>query len=172
MNGAVCVQVQHVVSGRLSIGKYCTARGELWINGRLVPIKNYWAVMQLDKAGIRAFRREHLLFATLADTSGRVVARTHAFADLERRLAFPKAKLVMRVEDGAIVITTDKFARAVALEGDAQGDAFGWFFEDNYFDLLPGEIKTVRILGRYRQGRITARPWYSPHAATIDWRRS
>ena len=52
MNGAVCVQVQHVVSGRLSIGKYCTARGELWINGRLVPIKNYWAVMQLDKAGM------------------------------------------------------------------------------------------------------------------------
>ena len=51
MNGAICVQVQHVVSGRLSIGEYCTARAELWINGRLVPIKNYWAVMQLDKAG-------------------------------------------------------------------------------------------------------------------------
>ena len=52
MTGTVWVQVQHVVSGRLSIGEYCTARAELWINGRLVPIKNYWAVMQLDKAGM------------------------------------------------------------------------------------------------------------------------
>jgi hypothetical protein len=61
---------------------------------------------------------------------------------------------------------------AVTLEGDAGGDTFGWFFEDNYFDLLPGEIKKVRILGRHRQGRVSARPWYSLRAATIDWQRS
>ena len=51
MTGTVWVQVQHVVSGRLSIGEYCAARRELWINDPLDPIKNYWAVMQLDKAG-------------------------------------------------------------------------------------------------------------------------
>ena len=37
-------------------------------------------------------------------------------------------------------------------EGAANGDACGWFFEDNYFDLLPGETKTVRILGHSRRG--------------------
>ena len=68
-------------------------------------------------------------------------------------------------------MTTDKFARCVTLSGDAQGDAFGWFFEDNYFDLLPGESKVVRILGHHAEGRITAKPWYSPHATTVEWKR-
>jgi len=53
-------------------------------------------------------------------------------------------------------IFPDRFARSVVLEGDADGDAFGWFFEDNWFDLLPGETKVVRVLGRHKQGRITA----------------
>jgi hypothetical protein len=86
-------------------------------------------------------------------------------------VTFPAAKLDVKVKDGALEITTDKFARTVTLEGDADGDAFGWFFEDNYFDLLPGEVKTVRILGHHAKGRITAKPWYSPNATTIDWRR-
>ena len=60
----------------------------------------------------------------------------------------------------------------MTLEGDANGDPFGWFFEDNYFDLLPGEVKTVRILGQPPRGRITARAWYSPHATTVDWSRA
>jgi hypothetical protein len=75
------------------------------------------------------------------------------------------------VKDGALSITTDKFARTVTLEGDADGDPSGWFFEDNYFDLMPGEVKTVRILGSHAQGRITARPWYSPHSESVAWRR-
>ena len=70
-----------------------------------------------------------------------------------------------------MAITTDRFARSVVLEGDAEGDAFGWFFEDNWFDLLPGERKVVRILGEHQRGRITARAWYSPHETTIDWVR-
>jgi hypothetical protein len=55
------------------------------------------------------------------------------------------------------------------LTGDADGDASGWFFEDNYFDLLPGETKVVRILGQHAEGRITAKPWYSPHATQVEW---
>jgi beta-mannosidase len=101
-----------------------------------------------------------------------VLARANALADLERRLTFPDAKLEVKVEDGALVITTDKFARAVHLEGDAGGDPFGWFFEDNYFDLFPGEKKVVRILGDPRSGRITAKPWYSPHSSSVEWQRS
>jgi len=128
-------------------------------------------VVQLDKAGIRAFRKEHILFATLTDQSGTVLARANAFADIERRLTFPDAKLTVQVKAGALVISTDKFARAITLEGDAGGDAFGWFFEDNYFDLLPGETKTIRILGDHTKGRINAKAWYSPHTTSLDWQR-
>ena len=46
------------------------------------------------------------------DKSGTVLARANAFADIERRLAFPDAKLDVKVENGVLVITTDKFARA------------------------------------------------------------
>jgi hypothetical protein len=71
---------------------------------------------------------------------------------------------------GALAITTDKFARCVTLEGDAGGDPFGWFFEDNYFDLMPGETKIVRVLGRHSKGRITAKAWYSSETTTVDWK--
>ena len=127
-------------------------------------------VVRLDQAGIRAFRREHILFAALSDKAGRVIARTSALADIERRLAFPNAKLDVKAEGGSLVITTDKFARSVTLEGDAGGDPFGWFFEDNYFDLVPGETKTVRVLGRHAKGRITSKAWYSSETTTVDWK--
>ncbi len=135
-----------------------------------VPPGQSQVVVPLHEAGIRAFRKEHILFATLTDKSGQVLARANAFADIERRLTFPEAQLDIQVrEDGALVVTTDHFARCVTLSGDAQGDAFGWFFEDNYFDLFPGETKVVRILGGHAAGQVSARPWYSPHATTVTW---
>ena len=70
------------------------------------------------------------------------------------------------------VFTTDKFARNINLEGNAGGDKSGWFFEDNYFDLLPGEEKVVRILGKHTKGLITAKPWYSPNSTSVNWQRT
>lgn len=136
-----------------------------------VPPGQSQVAVRVDQAGIRAFRKEHLLFATLTGNSGHVLARTNAFADIERRLTFPEAKVNVQLQRGALVLTTDKFARCVTLSGDAQGDAFGWFFEDNYFDLLPGESKVVRILGQHAEGHITAKPWHSPHPTTVEWKR-
>ena len=86
--------------------------------------------------------------------------------------ASPDAKLDVTVVDRVLKIRSDKFARAVTLTGDADGDPFGWFFDDNYFDLMPGETKTVRIFGRHTEGRVTAKAWYSPHATTVEWARS
>jgi beta-mannosidase len=125
--------------------------------------------VRLDQAGISSFRREHVLFATLTDKAGMVVARTNAFVEIERKLAFPDATLHITKVDGTLQITTDKFARTITLEGDAGGDRAGWFFEDNYFDLFPGETKTVRVLGQHREGRVRARSWYSSQTATLDW---
>ncbi len=128
-------------------------------------------VVRLDQAGIRAFRKEHVLFAELTDASGQVLARSNAMADIERRLTFPEAQLDVQVHQGALVLRTDRFARCIVLSGDADGDAFGWFFDDNYFDLMPGETKVVKILGQHAKGRITVKPWYSPHATTMQWTR-
>jgi hypothetical protein len=128
-------------------------------------------VVRLDEAGIGAFRREHILFATLTDASGKVIARANTLADIERRVAFPPAQLDVRVKDAALEIRTDRFARSVTLSGNANGDESGWFFEDNYFDVMPGEVKIVRILGSHAAGRIEAKAWYSPHKSGVEWRR-
>jgi hypothetical protein len=162
------------VTGTVKIQLYHLERNEFRkeiVREVTVPPGQSKVVVRLDQAGIRAFRKEHILFATLTDDSGQVLARTNAFADIERRLTFPDAKLDVTLLDGALVLTTDSFARCVTLTGDSDGDAFGWFFEDNYFDLLPGESKVVRILGQHAEGRITAKPWYSPHATTVQWKR-
>jgi hypothetical protein len=163
VSGTIRIQLYHLEKNEF--------RKEIVREVTVAPGKSA-VVVRLDQAGIRAFRKEHILFATLSNPSGKVLARANAFADIERRLVFPEAKLDMRVQNGALVITTDKFARAVHLEGDAGGNPFGWFFEDNYFDLLPGETKTVRILGQHPQGRITARAWYSPQATVVDWKKT
>ena len=162
------------VTGTVKIQLYHLERNEFRkeiVREVMVPPGKSAVVVQLDKAGIRAFRIEHILFATLTDASGHVLARANALADIERRLTFPDARLDVQVRNGDLVLTTDKFARCITLEGDADGDPFGWFFEDNYFDLLPGETKVVRILGHHSEGRVTAKAWYSPHAATVDWKR-
>lgn len=86
-------------------------------------------------------------------------------------MQFPNARLELRVEDGVLQITSDQFARAVHLSGDADGDEFGWFFEDNYFDLMPGVPKTVRVLGQHSHGQVTAKAYYSPHETTVSWSR-
>jgi hypothetical protein len=130
-------------------------------------------VVRLDQAGIGTFHRDHVLYACLRDPRGKVAARTHALADIERRITFPAARLDVQVEKGALVLTADRFARSVVLEGRApDGDRFGWFFEDNWFDLLPGERKMVRVLGDHQRGRITARAWYSEHETRVDWTES
>jgi hypothetical protein len=129
-------------------------------------------VARLDQIGMVSFYREHLVAASFKDAAGNSLANTLALMNIERRCTFPLAKLdVQRNDEGALVITTDSFARTICLSGSAEGEELGWFFEDNYFDLLPGQTKIVRILGKHNQGTITARPWYSPHTAKIEWRR-
>jgi len=162
VTGTIKIQLYHVED--------CEFRKEI-VQDVSVAQGRSKVVVQLDKAGIRAFRKEHILFATLTEKTGKVLARTNAFADIERRLTFPEAKLKVQARRGALVITTDKFARSVQLEGDANGDPFGWFFEDNYFDLMPGETKVVRVLGDHPNGRISAQAWYSPYTTTVDWER-
>jgi beta-galactosidase/beta-glucuronidase len=127
-------------------------------------------VARLDEVGMGSMRREHVLAAQFVSSTGQLLANAHTLLDIERRVSFPAARIDVRTQpDGSLALTTDKFARTVCLTGDAAGEELGWLFEDNYFDLVPGEAKVVRVLGRHGAGRITARPWHSPHATAVDW---
>ena len=69
----------------------------------------------------------------------------------ERHLHLPQATLTANGHGDAIEITTDTFARQVTLEmleGDA--NVTGAVFEDNFFDMVPGERRVVAI--RYAAG--------------------
>jgi beta-mannosidase len=59
-------------------------------------------------------------------------------------------------QDGSVLMTvrSDKFARNVYLQ--LNNAAPGEQFEDNYFDLLPGETRTVRIYTRRNPVEIKA----------------
>jgi hypothetical protein len=129
-------------------------------------------VIDLYQEGIGSFRLEHVLFAALKGQDGKTLAVAHALPDIERRYTFPDAKLSVKAVENGLEITTDKFARSVTLTGNAGDYEFGWFFGDNYFDLVPGEVKTVRILGRHESGKISVKAWYSPHGTTIDWTKT
>ena len=53
-----------------------------------------------------------------------------------------------------VEITTDKFARQVTLQFDG---VTGAVFEDNFFDLIPGQKKTVAILNAAGGRQLTVR---------------
>jgi hypothetical protein len=93
--------------------------------------------------------REELLEA---DFAGRKA--TYLLAG-ERYLHLPKSQLRVRGTAGKIEIATDRFARQVTLE---TVPATGAVFEDNYFDLAPGESRTIAIAGPVagRQLRVSA----------------
>jgi hypothetical protein len=121
----------------------------------------------LDEFG--AFRTENILYARYIDKKHGIDYLNIDYVDIDRRLNFPEAKLTLAIEGDVLSVTTDQFARCVELEGNDKGDEFGFYFEDNYFDLLPGITKKIRINGRHTSGNITAKAHYSPHKTTIKW---
>jgi hypothetical protein len=72
----------------------------------------------------------------------------------ERYLALPPAQLRATLTPEGVALATDLFARQVSLEMDY---AIGAVFEDNYFDLVPGQQRTVRILERAGGRSLTVR---------------
>ena len=60
----------------------------------------------------------------------------------ERYLDLPKAGLQARIESGQIEVSTEYYARQVSLE---IADVTGAVFEDNYFDLVPGQSRRIAI---------------------------
>lgn len=122
----------------------------------------------LDEFG--QFRRENVLIARVWDENGHLIAENVDYVDIERHLDFPQdTGLRIWQEEEEVVIAAEKFARCVELTGQERGDEFGWLFEDNYFDLVPGTEKRVRVLGRHDQGVIRAKAYYDDTGATVKW---
>lgn len=129
-------------------------------------------VFRLDEVGVGTFSRDHVLFAELRSNDGQVLARANAFAEIDRRLEFPDAGLTLRTTADGVEVTSDRFARCIVLNGaTADGDAFGWQFEDNWFDLMPSERRLIRVRGSHSGGVISAKAFHCNRSTSIAWNR-
>lgn len=61
----------------------------------------------------------------------------------EKYLLLPETNVQVKVTDNGITLTSPKFVKEVELYFE---DTSGAVFSDNYFNLIPGEAKTVRII--------------------------
>lgn len=134
-----------------------------------IPVGDSLVLKSLDCFGHTQLRS--VVHCMLTDADGQIVSEDYQYLISERRLPFPNAKLTLRQEGEHILVSTDRFARCVELQGNAGDDAFGWQFEDNYFDLVPGREKIIRIWGMHKFGTITAKAHYSSHVASVLWKR-
>ena len=70
--------------------------------------------------------------------------RTFFFPKRPQDISFPKTEVVVIAKTAdTITVTSEKYVHAVGLEGE-------YVFSDNYFSLMPGEIKTVPYRNAYR----------------------
>ena len=80
----------------------------------------------------------------LTDVSDKVLYRRLYYVVAPKKLALPKAKVSLEVvqsnEGYDIILQSDRLAKNVLIRTESNG-----FFSDNYFDLLPGERKTVHF---------------------------
>ena len=135
---------------------------------REVQIGHCDAKIVFDLAAWTMIPMECVLFARIEDEDGRFVYQSLDYLDVERQLKFPDAQLDLRIEGDELILTADEFTRCVEILGQTDGDDMGWLFSDNYFDLMPGETRRIRILAR-DHGRITAKGHYCSKASSVDY---
>jgi beta-mannosidase len=106
-------------------------------------------VRELADAALCGLGHDAILVAELAaeDATDRAVY----YPGMPHEMALPPATLTVRRADasataGTVTVSTDHYARVVTLAADLE-------FSDNYFDLLPGEVRTIR--------------WRNPEAGTV-----
>lgn len=123
-----------------------------------------------DLNGFGQFKKNNILYAYAVADDGRRVAESVDYVDIERHMRFPTdGRISVAVDNGCLVLSSNRYERSVELIGNHDGDEFGWLFEDNYFDLIPGQIKRVRVLGRHGEGLITAKSYYGEYIAEVEY---
>lgn len=124
----------------------------------------------LDEFG--QFRKDTVLAAEVRNENGEILAQNIDYVDIERHLDFPTdCGISARWEEDCLILSSERFARSVELTGEEDGDEFGWLFEDNYFDLLPGTEKHVKLYTEHKKGVITVKPYYNDEAVEVSFVR-
>ena len=126
------------VSGTLSLSRRRfdgQTRGEMQAEVTLAPGQS-GRILSTTDFGPIVKRSEFLQ----ADFAGRRVTQTLIG---ERYLHLPRAKLSVRMVDDRIEIATDAFASGVTLQAVGVSGAV---FEDNFFDLSPGEKRSLDVV--------------------------
>lgn len=113
-----------------------------------------------DLAAYGFFSKDCILYAKMEDEKGRLICSSIDFVEIERHLKFAQAKLQVRIQGEELIIAADEFVRCVEIRGVCGEDEFGWLFDDNYFDMMPGEVKTIKILGDKEDGTIFVKGHY------------
>jgi hypothetical protein len=108
--------------------------------------------------------RDEFLWARLGDQEATLLLIG------ERYLHLPPATLATRWTDAGIEIATDVYARQVTL---AMPGKTGAVFEDNFFDLAPGQTRTVKVIHaagsiRLRVGAVNAGPEVGDKSPTVE----
>jgi len=126
-------------------------RGELRADVEIAPAQSRRC---LDLTGLGPISlREEFLHATFAGREAALLLTG------ERYLHLPKASLAARSVDCTVEISTDLFTRQVSLEVEG---TTGAVFEDNFFDLPPGETRTIRIVDAAGGKEIAVRALNAP----------
>jgi beta-mannosidase len=112
---------------------------------------------------------ECLLHAQLMDQDQTILSSNHMALDIERNLPFPDAALRLEQDGDTLILHTDAYARYITLSGEENGDAFGWEFEDNYFDLFPFETKRIKLSTNHKTGIIRAKAQFSSSFAELQF---
>lgn len=117
------------------------------------------------------FSKDCILYGRLMDPEGEDVYTCIDYVDVERHLPFGEPELQVEIREDILIIQAAHFARCVEITGSQGEDAFGWLFTDNYFDLMPGTRKKVKILGSHTWGTISVRAQYSNKIYKIEYGR-
>ena len=105
---------------------------------------NVYFAINLGEFSSKINFNESLLCATFKGEDQRVLAEKYIYFARQKNLLLPEAKIDFTVEvdhdDYLLTISSDKFAKSVFVFANSPLN-----FSDNYFDLLPGSSKTIRI---------------------------
>lgn len=120
------------------------------------------------------FKKGLLVCAQAFSSQGEKLAECIDTVEIERNMQYPEdTGISMRLEGDELFIRTQRFARCIEILGNADGDEFGWLFSDNYFDLLPEEEKSVKIIkSSHRKGKISAKGIYASDSTSVDYSES
>ena len=120
----------------------------------------------LDEWG--QIRKEQIVCVRVLDKRRTLLAETIQPLDIERRLPYPQQvglSMIASADTDTLLLRCEHYARCVSLHGDG----FEPLFDDNFFDLLPGETKCIRVLPSPSSGVIYAETAYDQTIVSCQW---